>query len=453
MSRRVRITTGLLILVWVCAVLATYSWRTEPVAAQTASTSCLGGAVALPAPGGANVFLTFLEHFSPEDAATADAYYQATDPFNRRLTLRDWLETNEFLSAGAPFGPGVPGDIGDGSIQTDALAVYLNGADLGFGRRMYLRRNADGALASYVENYGFDHDNDISTPPRFEGVADLDILDSAETRTVNDLIATVCMEYKAPDDDPTGPKRVTFYTYAANGSRVGINGLNLDGRGDKAQPGVCNVCHGGAPKPPVNGVYPDKGNTDAYFLPWDVATFKFDTRPGSPFTREAQESQFKNFNEAVLRHHEQQLEFDPIAGINRRKAPVELIRGWYGGATMPNDTFNEDFVPLGWRPSDERGVPAGSGRIYREVIGPYCRACHIQRERSLDFATYKGFITFKAAIQDLVYTVPFSGGGGDDIGTRPGDDRAVMPLALRTYNNFWNSNAPELLCKFLARTP
>jgi hypothetical protein len=188
-------------------------------------------------------------------------------------------------------------------------------------------------------------------------------------------------------------------------------------------------------------------------LPWDVATFKFDTRLGSAFTRDAQEAQFKNFNEAVLTHHSQQVEFDTIAGINRRNAPVELIRGWYGGATLPNDTFNEDFVPLGWRVSEERGVPTGSPRLYREVIGPYCRACHIQRERALDFATYKGFITHKDAIQDLVYTVPFANGGGDDSGARPGDDRAVMPLALRTYNNFWNSSAPELLCRFLKRNP
>jgi hypothetical protein len=446
MGRRLRVVTGLLVFVWVCAVLASYSWQSEPVAAQTIGTSCLGGEVALPAPGGANVFLRFLEHFSPEDAATADSYYAAVDPYNKRTTLRDWLVTNKFLAAGDAFYPGTAGDPGDGNIQTDAIAVYLNGADLGFGRRMYLRRNADGELASYVENYGDDN-------KQFNGVPELDILDNAENRDQTGLIATVCMEFRAPDDDPGGKKRVTFYTYGADGSRVGINGLNLDGRGDKAQPGVCNVCHGGGPKPPVNGVYPDKGDTGAYFLPWDVATFKFDTRPGSAFTRETQEAQFKNFNQAVLAHHSQAVEFDPIAGINRRNAPVELIRGWYGGATLPNATFNEDFVPLGWRVSEERGVPTGSARIYREVIGPYCRACHIQRERAVDFATYKGFIVHKDAIQDLVYTVPFANGGGDDSGTRPGDDRAVMPLALRTYDNFWNSSAPELLCRFLKRTP
>ena len=461
MKRPVTALAGftLLVALFVGVVASRSSHSTVSAAPQV---SCLGG-TALPAPGGGNVFLRFLESFRFEDGATGDAYYRAVDPGNRRTTLQDWLVVNKFLQPGQAFGPGTGsnGTPGDTNIATDAKAIYLNAADLGFGRRMYLRRNANGALASYVENYGNDL-RQINTDP-VEGVdangnpiRDVDVLENAKTRDANGLIATVCMEYVAPDDNPTGRKRVTFYTYNSQGQRISIQKLNLDGRGDKAQPGVCNVCHGGAPKALVNGIYPDKGDTKAYFLPWDVATFKFDTAPG--FRRTDQEDQFRNLNDAVLVHHSQRAKLDETSGIIRPVAPVELIRGWYGIGTatrIPSGAvFDENFVPVGWRPSTALGIPNGADDVYREVMGPNCRACHIQRESSLDFATYKGFIKLRDATEDLVFRVPFKLAGTTVQGApRPGDDKAVMPLALRTYNNFWKSAAPDKLCEFLATIP
>ena len=81
---------------------------------------------ALPAPGGPNIFLRFLESFQTEDAVTADAYYKAVDPYNRRLTLKAWLVTTGFLeSLDTPWtgsGSGVldtsPGT-GDSNIRVD----------------------------------------------------------------------------------------------------------------------------------------------------------------------------------------------------------------------------------------------------------------------------------------------------------------------------------------------
>ncbi|RPJ83983.1 MAG: hypothetical protein EHM13_06065, partial [Acidobacteria bacterium] len=145
----------LLVALFIGVVASRSSHSTVSAAQQV---SCLGGATALPAPGGSNVFLRFLESFTLEDQATGDAYYAAVDPFNRRITLRDWLVVNGFLQATDDFTPGTGegGTAGDTNIATDAMAVYLNAADLGFGRRMYLKRNANGALASYVENYGDD---------------------------------------------------------------------------------------------------------------------------------------------------------------------------------------------------------------------------------------------------------------------------------------------------------
>jgi hypothetical protein len=438
---------------------------------------------ALPVPGGSAIFLRFLESFQSEDANTADAYYEAVDPFDRRLTLKAWLVNAGFLaSETTPWtGPGsaIPDlstPAGDSQIQVDeanggsARATYVNGADLGFGRRMYLRTNPGGALASYVENYGtdrtlFPQDNGL---PRFFDVPNGDalqqnILDVVKSRNPNGLVATVVMEFVAPDQDPTGPKRTTFYVYGANGQRVGINGLNLDGRGDKGNPGVCLVCHGGKPQALVNGVYPNFGDTGAYFLPWDVPTFIFDGDPDGPlgvtaepgFSRADQEKNFRELNRAVLMHHSQAATFDEVSGLRRQVAPVEMIKGWYGGADLPNDTFDEDFVPRGWRPNAERGIPPGARRIYREVIGPTCRACHAQRDSSLDFATFKGFDTFRDEIMNLTFTAPFALSHGviDDSPARPGDDRAVMPLALRTYENFWNSATPVSLFNFMSSLP
>jgi mono/diheme cytochrome c family protein len=301
--------------------------------------------------------------------------------------------------------------------------------------------------------------------PRFFDVPNGDplqqnILDVVKARNPNGLVATVVMEYVAPDQDPAGKKRTTFYVYGADGQRVGIAGLNLDGRGSKANPGVCLVCHGGKPQALVNGVYPNFGDTGAYFLPWDVPTFIFDGDPvGLPaapgFSRADQEKNFRELNRAVLAHHTQEAQFDQVSGLTRRVAPVEMIRGWYGGPRLPNDTFDESFVPVGWRPSAENGVPAGARRVYREVIGPTCRACHAQRESALDFATFRGFDAFREEIVSLTYTVPsaLAHAANDDSPARPGDDRAVMPLALRTYENFWNSTAPARLRNFIESQP
>ncbi len=130
-------------------------------------------------------------------------------------------------------------------------------------------------------------------------------------------------------------------------------------------------------------------------------------------------------------------------------APVELIRGWYGGASAanptPNPTFNSQFVAKGWQ------VPAVSvnGQIlnpsdlYLQVMGPTCRACHAQRgnmrRNEIDFASYDKFIgVYGKQIASLVY------------------DKGLMPLARRTYqNHFWAKNGSTinppaaLLAKFL----
>src|SRR3954463_8456830 len=71
------------------------------------------------------------------DGSYADAYYRAVDPLNERTTLAAWKAKNLF-------------DTGTG---TQVNVVFGDTRDLGYGRRMTARQNADGTLAFFVENY------------------------------------------------------------------------------------------------------------------------------------------------------------------------------------------------------------------------------------------------------------------------------------------------------------
>ena len=367
----------------------------------------------------ANQFLTFLNSSAPqfeENEATAEAYYRAVDPSNAKTTLNDWLVANQF-------------DQG-----FDARAVYRNAADLGFGRLMTQRRNADGSVAAYVENY-----------PTLAAA-----VDAANTGSRENLLATVAMEYSAHPDDPTGHKYTKFYTFVgtilaadigvADGTRV--TKINLDGRGDKFQPGVCNVCHGGQPKPLVNGEYPDFGDTGAQFLPWDVDTFEFSEDP--LYTRAEQEDDFKKLNQGALATYPVSATPGQWSGVSAK----ELIHGWYGGVQMPLSEFNGEFVPQGWRVPANGGPadnPQDSEEIYLKVVGPNCRACHVQRGRffpsnvapqaegeMVDFASYRKFINYRDEIVDLVFGL------------------GQMPDARLTFDNFWSDHQGTVAAELLA---
>jgi hypothetical protein len=332
-----------------------------------------------------NRFLTFLNQTSPlfaEDANTARAYYRAVDPLDQRTTLQAWRDLNGF------------------NIGADAFAVYINNNDLGFARRMFVRTDPiTGVVSSYVENYATLSDalNEVN------------------------LIATVAMEHTvAPGQDPLDQDALrysTFYVYDGNDNRD--LGADLDGRGFKFVPGLCNICHGGRPKALVNGVYPDAGNTGAGFIPWDLDTYLFEDATAS-VSRAQQEDQFKIFNETVL-------QTDP------KSAQRELIEGWYGGPNLPANAFNGGFVPEGWLPPN---APANATQLYIQAVAPSCRACHVMRgsdvQNDIDFSSYDKFVSYKHRIERLVF------------------DESTMPLALRTFDRFWtNQIIPETLADFL----
>jgi len=326
-------------------------------------------------------FLDFLNHSSiryQEDAATAEAYYRAVDPLNERTTLDDYLAKHK------------------DAVVEEASATYQNDADLGFGREMHMQRIDDGSVVSWVRNF-----------PSLEHA----ILKTG-------LIATVAMEFSDPQPGLPSKKYTKFFVYGPDGER--LLSADLDGRGQKFVPGLCNVCHGGAPKAAFvtdNGevIYPDNGDTNAQFLPWDLDTFKYSENLAH--NRSNQEADFYALNQMA----KSTWPANPgIVGGNRwtGAAGHELVDGWYAGGQQ----FSGDFVPAGWNNTPEQRA------LYLEVVAPNCRACHVTRgtnnQHAIDFSTYDKFMGFAPLIKELVYK------------------QGVMPLASRTFGHFWDQRQP-----------
>jgi hypothetical protein len=360
-----------------------------------------------------NKFLSYPIHTSDAvfkgSAANADAYYATVDPLAEKTTFANWQARNGF-----------------GGVIAPMQAKYLNAGDLGFGRNMNVikwTRSGNTYTASTTCSVSGDLNCNISSY-----VQNYPTLQDAVNGT--NLIATVAMEY-APRIlsngafDTTKPKFTKFYVFDKNGNRV--NRADLDGRGEKFVPGLCNVCHGGKPKPnnlgPSNPGYFDGGDTGARWIPWDLDTFEFNKAA----SRSGQEAQFKALNKSIL-------ETAPTG------ATATLVRGWYGGKTMSSPVFDGSYVPGGWINTVSDG---NKSALYSQVFAYSCRSCHYQREvrnnsghvifqgqlleSSLTFHNFDDFKKYKNEIEALVY------------------DMGVMPLAKRTYENFWRSSQPVVL--------
>jgi hypothetical protein len=388
----------------------------------------------------------FLEYFyNLNTAAEADAYYAAIDPVtvNGAGTIRTFI-ANLILGTGTGFGIVQPGHLiragGQTRLVTNVLsgtllvtespfspplppgtpwqrvgvkqnlnawkaangfgadensAVYFNAGDLGFGRKMHMRRNGTN-VAYYVSNY---------QTANQAAIAKL-------LNTTGPLIATVAMEYSP---NPTGgPPYTKFYVYDNQGNR--INKADLDTGGVKYVPNLCVVCHG-------QNTFPGSAANalNARFIPFDLDSFQYPTFPPILFSRFFQEGQFKGLNNRIL------------TNTNPTPAITELVHGWYGGAGLPNPTQNGAFVPTGWRNAANGGTAtANKSALYLDVVKPSCRSCHITRNGNTSWYRWD-------------QAVPAAGGfrtSGSIYSFVCGPTR-VMPNARLTYSNFWLSTAPH----------
>ncbi len=354
--------------------------------------------------------------------AYTEAYYAAIDPTNARDTLTKWKAANGF-------------DTGSGE---QILVIFGDQRDLGYGRRMTARRNTDGTLAFFVENYVVQAGAGYTYSPLN--------LEAAIVRDTRWFVGVNAIEFSpGPNGGAPFPK---FYNFnAVTGQRA--TAVDLDGRGAKAMPGPCISCHGGrgdALTPPdatgkqrfnlvQNSTTMTRGDVQARMHFFEPDAFGFSDTAG--FSRAEQEAKIKTINKWLLCTY-------PIAGTStapedqcRRPArPGEwqgnvaaIVKAAYGGDGMPNAVFNDTYIPPGWE-------SAGQSTLYQKVIAPSCRTCHALRGTSLqsdiDFTSYEKFVGYSDRIKAHI------------------QDRGNMPLAKIVYDAFYGNNErPEAIASFL----
>jgi hypothetical protein len=272
----------------------------------------------------------------------------------------------------------------DGTNETHA--VYYNAGDLGFGRDMHCQRTSAGRyLACYVANHGFGPGG-----PPVQAVED--VLDG------HNALPIVAMVYDSAIDGQVND--VAFYIYGSNGQR--LNGVALDSQGDKYLPQLCLPCHGGY-------YFETNGGANvtidgANFLPFDIASFQYTTRPGYALADQAE--QFRQMNALVY-------DTNPYPGIK------DLIDGWYNGqVTQPGQPFNANYVPAAYAAS------ADDAELYTSVVRPYCRACHLSQ-----------------SLVQLATPAEVDGARFDLFGSK------IMPHSEMAAHNFWTSSAPAVVAR------
>ena len=385
-----------------------------------------------PVPLGLDRFLLFPNpivdtggNFQTNTNAFAQAYYAAVDPYGERGTQSAWMNRNQFGTGGQEF-----------------VAVFRDVRDLGYGRRMRGRRNTDGSIAFFVENYN------VNTVPG--GYSQVNV-DAAVVRDTQWHVGTNAIEWSPAQctaaDPPDCAASVNFAKYFNfdRGTGQRQNMLDLDGRGQKAMPGVCISCHGGRADPLTpqstyalveNSLSRKRGDVQARLQAFNVDSFEWSTTPG--FTRADQESVLKIFNQWVLCSYPGGGNVSgswgtcsaPAAGANEwQGTAATLIQNWYGGPTMPNSQFSDTYLPAGWN------TGATNVQLYRQVVAPFCRTCHLLRgtanQSDINFDSEVKFRSYASRIKTHVF------------------DRGNMPLAFLVYQDFWKSNGPAILANYI----
>ncbi len=371
-----------------------------------------------------------------DSLAYATAYYEAIDPNNDRDTVAKFKAFNQFGVAG----PGV----------VEETVIVGDQRDLGYGRKMTARQNADGTLAFVVDNFlvgGYGAYSPFN-------------LEAAITGATQWHLGTNGIEFSP---GPGGTvKFAKFYTFDPNtGARLLT--LSLDGRGNKAMPTVCISCHGGRGDPltppdalgkrlfakVMNSVSQARGDVGAQLHPFEPASFDFSTLPG--FSRALQESKIKTINKMVLCSMPLPSGSAPsafaedacraanragnggVATVNEYQGTAALhLKDMYGGDGLPlNATAAQDtYVPTDWQAN-------GQTSLYLNTQAQACRVCHLLRgtgnQSDLDFDTFTKFDGYADRIKAHVI------------------DRGNMPLAKLIADKYWSTpsiNGP--MATFLA---
>jgi len=386
----------------------------------TGDSTTANGSTSTQGPAGPDSFLLFPNSLQEQPGGTlvmntstyANAYYQAIDPSSQRTTLADFKAANR-IGIGAPLGVG----------ENEVTLTIGDQRDLGYGRKLTGRMNADGTIAFIVENFlvGYGPYSPIS-------------LEAAVRDERHWFIGTNAIEFSAAPGG-NGVKFVKFFTYDnVTGARV--TAANLDGRGTKALPTICTNCHGGRGDPLTpNGQFAKvtysasgaRGDVGAQAHGLEPAAFDFSSVSG--FTRASLEANLKEFNKMVLcTYAKPTTETTGAFDTCRRTATADEYQGtaaahikhMYGGDNLPNATAEatESYLPGNWG-------SAGQASLYNNTVSNACRICHSIRgtgtQSDIDFESFTKFDGYSDRIKAHVV------------------DRGNMPLAKLVYDKFWTT--------------
>lgn len=364
----------------------------------------------------------------------ANAYYKAVDPNDERTTAADWQTKNGF-------------DAG-----YDTHVIFRDSKDLGYGRDMYARKNADGSLAFFVNNFVVKVGE--GNPANYGPIN----LQAATNQDFQYHLGSNAIEFSPIDeDDPNSDFILKFFTFTAkdsNGVQHRLTSADLDGRGVKHMPTMCVVCHGGNMLPlNEDGTFNVLSLKSAKLNQLEMDSFEF--MESGTYSKANQQSGIKLINQYTE---------ESFADIGARDNTENgfwhsdfaqvVAQMRYGGSDFSSSEFIESNVPSGWQQTDYR--PEGVETLYKEVVEPHCISCHSLRGynagndvdldttnvngqnvylgNAINFSSYEKFISYKDLIIEYVFR------------------RGVMPLSLRNYESFWespNDGPPSVLASFL----
>jgi len=363
----------------------------------------------------------------------AQQYYKSVDPNDERTTLADWKQKNGF-------------DQG-----YDQHVIFRDSKDLGYGRDMYVRKNDDGSLAIFVNNFVVSVGK--GDPANY---GPLNLL-AAAYQDFEYHLGSNAIEFSPVDEaNPDSDKILKFFTFSAKdekGIQTRLTSADLDGRGVKHMPSICLACHGGNLLPlNSDNSFNHVSLKSAKLNQLEVNSFEF--KDYGYYSQSQQEAGIKQINQWVRDTYTEIGERDIAEQGRWESSFVEaLANGRYGGAGFESEQYQEDSIPVGWQQTDFR--PEGVENLYLQVVEPHCISCHslrgfsagnddlvdpliingesIKLGNAINFSSYEKFISYSELIIDYVYR------------------RGVMPLSLRNAELFWQPpySAPALLASFL----
>jgi hypothetical protein len=263
-------------------------------------------------------------------------------------------------------------------VTDDVTAVYFNAVDLRLAREMHGKTSmVDGEkrTAYYVCNYetlpearsALENGNSSSGSPFGIGADACVAFDFSESRPFTKFYVFKTVLVGVDGIVHEDPRRNLFKVQHLAAS------ANLDGK-EKFVPGLCKACHGGNNRQKFPGENDNaaNGNIGAHFLPFDLDNFDYLEEVGM-FSRRAQEGKFKRLNQMIVN------DTDPAPAVR------ELIDGWYRDARTEQ---NSQFIPSGWSENEQ---------LYRRVVKPSCRTCHVAMQGGFNFATLASFTALARA--------------------------------------------------------